>query len=115
MSHCVPLTMLLWYCGNSIKPQPLIKRTYEVLFSMQGDDNMYKIFELYGINWVEKVDKETLKEISRVLHDKVNKSDCTHFRIDNEDTPLMIIQNNEYQYQYYKKNIEKAENNIKRR
>lgn len=76
---------------------------------------MYRLYELYGINWVEKVNKETLQDISKVLHDRINKSECTHFRIDNDEVPLMIVKNNDYQYEYYKKNIKKLDKRIAER
>ena len=76
---------------------------------------MYRLYELYGANWVRKVSKETLKEISSVLHDKVNKSECSHFRIDVDEIPLMIIENNEYQFKHFRKNIERTEQLVLRK
>lgn len=76
---------------------------------------MYKLYELYGINWIEKVDKETLKEISKVLHDRINQSECSHFRIDNDEVPLIILENNSHQYEHYKKNIKRIDNKLSRR
>lgn len=73
---------------------------------------MYRLYELYNYNWFEKVNKETLQEISKVLHDRINKSECTHFRIDNDEVPLMIVKNNDYQYEFYKKNIKKIDKRI---
>lgn len=73
---------------------------------------MYKLYELYNCNWIEKVDKETLQEISKILHERINKSECSHFRIDNEDVPLMIVKNDSYQYEFYKKNIKKFDKRI---
>ena len=73
---------------------------------------MYRLYELYNYKWIEKVNKETLQEISKVLHDRINKSECTHFRVDNDEVPLMIVKNNDYQYEYYKKNIKKIDKRL---
>lgn len=73
---------------------------------------MYRLFELYGINWIEKVDKETLKEISDVLHNKINKSEAAQFRVDRDEIPLMRVGNNDFQYKFYREHIVQTEQRI---
>lgn len=73
---------------------------------------MYKLFELFGINWIDALDAATLDEIKSVLLEESKKAGISCFRIDNENIPIAFCRTDEKAIAYCIENINKIEQGV---
>ncbi len=70
---------------------------------------MYRLFELFGTNWIDAVDVKTLEEVKDRLQEESKKEGLNQFRIDNGDIPLTFCGTSEQEINYCIEYLEKIE------
>ncbi len=70
---------------------------------------MYKLFELFGTEWIDALQVKTLEEIKKRLLEESKKEGVSHFRIDRDDIPITFCHPEERDINYCIENLDRLE------
>ncbi len=70
---------------------------------------MYRLFELFGTNWIEALQVKTLEDIKRRLPEESKKEGISHLRIDRDDIPITFCRPEERDINYCIENLDRLE------
>lgn len=73
---------------------------------------MYHLFELYGIEWIDALNAETLKEIKEAILTESKKEEVMHFRVDNGDVPITFCGTDEFAIKRFLETIESLDQSM---